>query len=555
MLQYLHIKNLAVMGKANLDFEPGFAVVTGETGAGKSVLLGALSFLAGARVDKTIIRTGAAACEVEAGLFFKDCGLVDSVLESLGLPLCEEGCLILRRVFAREKMPRVQINGSLTTLASLVVIGECWVDFHGPGEPQKLFMERWQRELLDVFAKNGARLVDYKARYGEWKGLLKEADTLRGQKQLSPEESEFLQSQLDLIDQAGLSEASVELLERDFQRLSRSQELIELATGLEVGLNAEEEGVSARMGSLLGAAREIASIEAGAKAESLAARLESLIIEAEDLGGEFASLRSGCEFNGEAAAELKEKMDNWLELKRKYGPDARSVLARREKMANKISTQGDVTGNIERLEYEAEVLQKKLVKLAKKISVHRSRAANSLVSEASRILKDLGFKNPVLKIEITRQETLREHGDGSCWFLFAPNAGQEPLPLRKIASSGEIARLMLALKAVLARADTTPVLVFDEVDANVGGETAVAVGEKLAQLGERHQVFCVTHLPQVAAKASSHWLVEKTETRTGLSVSIKAIQSEKGLRRRELARMLGDRSSKKAMAHAAELLS
>jgi len=307
------------------------------------------------------------------------------------------------------------------------------------------------------------------------------------------------------------------------------------------------------MGSLLGAARDLAGMDS--EAQGLAERLEPLIIETEDLGNEFASLRSGCDFNEEAAANLEERMETWLDLKRKYGPDVRSVLVRRGSMANKISAQGDVTGTIARLEEEAEVLRNALWVKAEKIAANRAKAADKLVTKASRNLKDLGFRKASLRIEITGEETLREHGNSSCRFLFAPNAGQEPMALRKIASSGEIARLMLALKAVLAEADATPVLVFDEVDANVGGETARVVGDKLAQLGERHQVFCVTHLPQVAAKASSHWLVEKRDSPAGPSVSIEAIHSDPVKRQVELARMLGDRTSEKAMAHAAELLS
>ncbi len=552
MLQYLHIKNLAVMGEAHLDFDGGFSAVTGETGAGKSVLLGALAFLSGSRVDKSIIRAGADTCEVEAGLYFKNPEPVDNVLQSLGLPICEEGCLLLRRVFPREKMPKVQVNGALTTLANLAAIGECWIDFHGPGEPQKLFQERWQRDLLDLFAKNGSHLEDYRTDFFKWQKLLREIDLLRGQKQLGPEEIEFLQSQIDSIDQAELSENSVEDLERDFQRLSKSREILELIACLESGLIAED-GVSSRMGSLLGSARELAEMDS--EAQALAQRLESLIIEAEDLGNEFVSMRSGCSFNEEAAADLQERMESWLDLKRKYGPDVQSVLAKRESMAARISSQGDVAGTIARFEDEAKTLQNVLLEKAKKIAANRSKAADKLVSGANRILKDLGFKKAILRIEITVEETLREHGNSTCQYLFAPNAGQEPLPLRKIASSGEIARLMLALKAVLAKADTTPVLVFDEVDSNIGGETARAVGDKLAQLGERHQVFCVTHLPQVAARASSHWLVEKRDSRAGPSVSINSIHTKPAERQVELARMLGDRSSAKAMEHAAELLS
>ncbi len=551
MLQYLRIRNLALMDEVTLEFEEGFTVVTGETGAGKSILLGALSILSGSRVEKTIIRQGTEVCEVEAGFYFGDTSALDSKLGSLELPVCEEGSLILRRSISRQKMPKVQINGALTTLANLRKVGEMWIDFHGPGEPRKLLRGEWQREMLDSYAKLGPELEDYACSFHRWRSLREEIDSLRGRDQLRPEEREFLSKEIGAIDGAELRVEAVEELDRDFNRLSRARELIEVATELEGSLSGEE-GVALQLSGALQRARELAEVDG--TAVSLSDRLESVILEVEDLGSEFASLIESCEFDEETAASLQERMEIWLELKRKYGPDVPNILARREAMAEKIDLQGDLEGTLTRLEGEAEEQHGEAVSRAELIREGRGKAAGKLSKESERRLKGLGFKNPQLRIEILREEALREHGNCSCRFLFAPSRLLELMPLNKIASSGEMARVMLALKGVLAGADETPVLVFDEVDANIGGEIAGVVGDRLAELGKRHQVFCITHLPQVAARAGNHLVVRKKEGRTSVTVEISGLSDNHQGRVEELARMVGDSTSTSALHHAEELL-
>ena len=551
MLQYLRIKNLALMGEVTLEFERGFTVVTGETGAGKSILLGALSFLSGSRAEKTIIRQGAEACEVEAGLYFEDPSGLDSKLESLELPACEEGSLILRRSLSRQKMPKVQINGALTTLANLRTIGEMWIDFHGPGEPRKLLRDEWQRVMLDSYARLGSDLEDYGRSYHRWRSLRDEVESLREREQLLPEEREFLSKEVETIERAELSIEAVEELERDFNRLSRARELIEVAAELESSLSGEE-GVTMQLSRALQRARELANMDE--TAEGLSDRLESAIIEVEDLGSEFASLVESCEFDVETSESLQERMEVWLELKRKYGPDVRSVLARREAMAQKVALQGDLEGSLARLEEEAERKHLEALVQADSIRLGRARAAGKLSKEGERRMKGLGFRNPQLRIEVVREKGLREYGNSKCRFLFAPSRALDLMPLNKIASSGEMARVMLALKGILASFDQTPVLVFDEVDANIGGEIAGVVGERLAELGKRHQVFSITHLPQVAARAGNHLLVRKKEGRSSVTVEITGLNGDHDGRVEELARMVGDSSSTSALHHAEELL-
>ncbi len=553
MLEFLRIRNLALMDAVDLEFGEGFIAVTGETGAGKSVLLGALALLSGSRADKTIIRQGEETCEVEAVIVCPDPASMDAVLASMDLPPCDDGSLVLRRTVSRSKAARVHINGTLTTLARLQELGMHWIDFHGPGEPQKLFSERWQLRLLDRFARNSAALDAYRQGFRKWRALGREMEELRDAEQLGEDERAFLESQIAAIDDAGLSDESVAELERDHARLAGAQELSDAAASVAATLGDDDDGVSARLGAALLAARRVAGIDS--TLQTLADRLESLIIESADLAAEFSDAVDAADIDESTAASIEERMARWLELKRKYGGDVSRILAKRDELAARLDRQGDIEGTLIRLEKEAARLEADLAAKAEDIRRRRAAAARELSKACAELLVRLGFRKARFAIEIEREDSLREYGNCSVSFRFAPNAGQDLLPLNKIASSGELARVMLALKAVLAKVDATPVLVFDEVDANVGGEIAREVGAELAKLGTAHQVFCVTHLPQVAAAAASHFVVRKAQTDDSTAVAIHALHPTPQKRLEEVARMLGDRASKIARQHAKALLS
>ncbi len=539
------------MDRAELEFGPGFTAVTGETGAGKSVLLGALSLLAGNRAEKTVIRQGQEQCRVEAMLHFADSARVDTVLEILGLPPCEDGQLVLSRTLHRSKPPRLHVNGAVTTLSALRELGESWVDFHGPGEPQKLFAEKHQLAMLDHFAGNDPALEDYVDGYARWQHALGQIEAIRNGERLSEDEAEFIRNQIETIDAIEPSEESITELERDYARLDRAQELATLTGDLLSGLGSDE-GLSGQAAPLLRAAQELAEIDPAA-AEPLR-RLEALIIELDDLANEFGHLGEGADIDEETAAALQERMSAWLSLKRKYGPGIEDVLAKREALAQRLDTQGDIKATLEKLHQESKAQEKVLREKAAQLRTAREKAAKELSKKVKELLKRLGFQRAGFAIEIVPENALGPTGDSSCQFLFAPNAGQEQLPLNKIASSGETARVMLALKAVLAAADATPLLVFDEVDANVGGEIGAEVGRELAALAGAHQVLCVTHLPQVAAWGRQHLVVEKSQSTKATRVTLGALHDDTSARESELARMLGDRKSASALKHARELL-
>ncbi len=551
MLQYIRIKNLALLEEVTLEFESGFTAVTGETGAGKSVLLGALGLLSGARTDKGMIRQGQDLLEVEAALYFAEAEMIDGLLEASGLPLCEDGVLLLQRSIHRTKIPRIQINGSLATLAQLQALGESWIDFHGPGEPQKLFQEKRQLEMLDTYAGNAKALSTYGQAYAEWRAALREIAELETGERLDADEIEFVRKQIQKIDAVEVSEESIEELERDYTRMSSAQELVGLASECAEGLTGEQ-SVNDLLGTVLARLEELAQLDPGS--ESLLERARSVQIELQDLGDEVGHLASDFDFDPEAIEAATERMNLWQELRRKYGGSVEAVLAKREELANKIAIQGDLDGVLAKKQKAAADVESELQKQAAKLTAARKKAAKTLAQKAADLLQALGFKKARLEIQLIADAKLHEHGDSHCQFLFAPNAGQDLLPLNKIASSGETARVMLALKTVLAEADATPLLVFDEVDANVGGEVGRAVGAELARLAKKHQVLCVTHLPQVASLAHNHYVVTKSQDEDSTAVNIAPLGESREARLEELARMLGDRKSASALAHAAELL-
>ncbi|MEC8333501.1 MAG: DNA repair protein RecN [Verrucomicrobiota bacterium] len=551
MLQYIRIKNLALLDEVTLEFESGFTVVTGETGAGKSVLLGGLGLLSGARTDKGMIRQGHDQLEVEAALYFTDSSVVDRMLKNAGLPECEEGVLILTRTVHRTKMPRIQINGSIATLSQLQEFGASWIDFHGPGEPQKLFQEKHQLEMLDSFAGNTQRLEKYQSAYTEWVGVNREIEASENRERLNADELEFIRKQIKKIDAANISESSIEELERDYARMSSAQELVTLSAECADRLTGEI-GISNQLSALLAQLESLVEIDSSSS--SLLDRARSVQIELQDLGDEIARFGTDFDFDPEAIEAVTERMNLWQEICRQYGGSVESVLSKREKLDQKVILDGDLDGLIKEKRKAAEIMNVELKKQAKKLTTARKESAQILAQKVAHVLQALGFKKARLEIQIVTQTKLSDSGDSHCIFLFSPNVGQELLPLNKIASSGETARVMLALKAVLAEADATPLLVFDEVDANVGGEVGRAVGAELSRLAEKHQVLCVTHLPQVASLARNHFVVAKSQDDDSTSVEITRLGNSRDDRLEELARMLGDRKSESALAHAEELL-
>ena len=551
MIEYLRIENLALLKRAEIDFTEGFTAVTGETGAGKSVLLGALAMLSGARCGKEVVGGHSDTCRVEAVLRFKDTSKIDKLLESSGLPPCEDGTLLISRVVGISKPSRAFVNSSPAPLSFLSKLGGSWIDFHGPGEPQKLFSRKNQLEMLDTFAGDSQLLEEYMRIYSERRQILSNIESLSQTKSLGEDEIEFLRSRIAAIDAVNPTEESIAELEEKSKLAEAASDIVEKSSAVAEAIDGDG-GILEKLAAASKFASEISRFSAAA--ESLSERLRGVGLELADISSEYGNLARSSNMDEAQIETVRRKMTDWLGLCRKFGNSVESVLSARREMAAKIENQSDVRATMEKLRRRADELLESLVPIAEKILKAREKAAKKLAERASKTLLGLGFKNARFDISISAESEPSPDCGSSCEFMFMANPGQPLLPLAKIASSGELARVMLALKTTLADADATPLLVFDEVDANVGGEIGAEVGKRLAELSKGHQVFCVTHLPQVAACANGHFLVEKSQTKTSTSVSIARIDGDKKRRVSELARMLGDRNSESAVAHAQKLL-
>lgn len=551
MIEYLRIENLALLERAEIDFTEGFTAVTGETGAGKSVLLGALAMLSGARCGKEAVGGHSDTCRVEAVLRFKDTSKIDRLLESSGLPTCEDGTLLISRVVGISKPSRAFVNSSPAPLSFLSKLGGYWIDFHGPGEPQKLFSRKNQLEMLDTFAGDSQLLEEYMRIYSERRQMLSNIESLSQTKSLGEDEIEFLRSRIAAIDAVNPTEESIAELEEKSKLAEAASDIVEKSSAVAEAIDGDG-GILEKLAAASKFASEISRFSAAA--ESLSERLRGVGLELADISSEYGNLARSSNMDEAQIETVRRKMTDWLGLCRKFGNSVESVLSARREMAAKIENQSDVRATMEKLRRRADELLESLVPIAEKILKAREKAAKKLAERASKTLLGLGFKNARFDISISAESEPSPDCGSSCEFMFMANPGQPLLPLAKIASSGELARVMLALKTTLADADATPLLVFDEVDANVGGEIGAEVGKRLAELSKGHQVFCVTHLPQVAACANGHFLVEKSQTKTSTSVSIARIDGDKKRRVSELARMLGDRNSESAVAHAQKLL-
>lgn len=551
MIEYLRIENLALLERAEIDFTEGFTAVTGETGAGKSVLLGALAMLSGARCGKEAVGGHSDTCRVEAVLRFKDTSKIDRLLESSGLPPCEDETLLISRVVGISKPSRAFVNSSPAPLSFLSKLGGYWIDFHGPGEPQKLFSRKNQLEMLDTFAGDSQLLEEYMRIYSERRQMLSNIESLSQTKSLGEDEIEFLRSRIAAIDAVNPTEESIAELEEKSKLAEAASDIVEKSSAVAEAIDGDG-GILEKLAAASKFASEISRFSAAA--ESLSERLRGVGLELADISSEYGNLARSSNMDEAQIETVRRKMTDWLGLCRKFGNSVESVLSARREMAAKIENQSDVRATMEKLRRRADELLESLVPIAEKILKAREKAAKKLAERASKTLLGLGFKNARFDISISAESEPSPDCGSSCEFMFMANPGQPLLPLAKIASSGELARVMLALKTTLADADATPLLVFDEVDANVGGEIGAEVGKRLAELSKGHQVFCVTHLPQVAACANGHFLVEKSQTKTSTSVSIARIDGDKKRRVSELARMLGDRNSESAVAHAQKLL-
>jgi len=554
MLSSLHIRNLALVESLDIEFGPGLNVVTGETGAGKSVILGAIKLLLGGRADKSLIRSGSKVAELSAILELGQCsylkGLSEEILAQAGIIADENGQVILRRVISNSSNKNY-INSTPTSLASMKALGSCFIDVYAPGEQQGLADNSKQRLLLDRYAGLQKEVdkvaIDYKA----LNKLCTEKDNFH---QDIPDrgELEILKYQLKEIKDAKLQKDEDVTVQKAYNQCAGSRELMDAAMDIQNGLNGE--GNSSAMNTLQNCTRQLLTMNSidGEGTKNFIQRIEAAMEELFELSSDLDNYTSRLNLDPENLAFLEERMHIIQQMKRKFGPELTDVLAYTKKISDKISKAEQHEERYEKLLKSIEKAQSTFDKSCAILSKKRRAVTGKISSSISDQLKDLGFKSSEFSVELS-PTSASSCGSDHVEFCFAPNAGEGSKPLKDIGSSGEVSRVMLAIKTVLAKIDRVPVLIFDEIDANIGGIVATQVARKLIELGKHHQIFCITHMPQVAAGGSIHFRVEKN-MRDGRTYT-EMILLENEDRAEEIARMLGGTEiSSVVLSHAQELI-
>lgn len=548
-LASLRIRNLALVEDVLWEPRPGFTAITGETGAGKSVILGALTLLLGERADKSLIRTGADTCSVEAVFENASDPALSALLEEHGAEPCEDARLLVKRTLPAEGAGRQFVNGSACTLALLRALGEKLVDLHGPHDHQSLFSREHQTRLLDQFAGSEDLRAEFSEARRSLLRLQEEKNAILSGEQALARELDLLTHQTTEIESAGIQPGEEEALIARQRAAANSQRIGELCAQLAAGVSEDESSLTSRLGDLSRLTRELARLDPAA--EPISAACEAAFAAADDLGRAVSHYSSTLDSGPANFSEIESRLDVLQTLKRKYGPTADAVLAFYTEAAEKLATLRVRTERRDTLDADIAAAEKSVIARGKKLTTARAAAAKKLSEKVRDGLKDLGFAKSEFFVTLEAHDVPAAHGFETAEFQFSPNPGETARPLRAIASSGEISRVMLALKGALADQDDVPVLIFDEIDANVGGEIAAKVGQKMRELGRSRQVLCITHLPQVAAFAAGQFVVSKevkdNRTRTQLNETLGQSREE------EIARMLGGKSDS-ALAHARALL-
>lgn len=545
MLHSLHIENLAIIDRLEVSFQPGFNALTGETGAGKSILLDALALVLGERADPTLIRTGADKLKVSAVFLVPE--TVD--LSDLGVEL-EEGALYLAREVQTGGRSLARVNGQAVPLSVLKAIGDRLVDLHGQHEHQSLLKPSSHLEFLDRWL--GEPALNLRAQVREavqsLQRLQAEYQELRQREREREQMLDLYRFQIDEIRSANLQIGEEEILQTEERRLAHAEKLLALA-GSAYETLMEERGAYEQIANASLRLAEIARIDPSMA--PLQETLESALVQVEEVAQLLRVYLETVEYDPQRLEEVVARLELIKRLKRKYGDTIEAILAYAQEAEQKLSALEHQSERLADLEAEIAEAQSRAESLSAQLSALRKQGAERFSAEVVRHLRDLAMERAEFLVSLS-PKPMDATGIDAVEFLFSANPGEPPRPLSKIASGGEMSRVMLALKTVLATASPVPTLVFDEIDAGLGGRTAHTIGEKLAQLAQHFQVLCVTHLPQIASRAHHHLQIEKRVEGERTYVVLTPLEGE--ARVAEIARMLAGEPTETALQHARELL-
>ena len=555
MLREIAIRHFTVVERVRASFGPGLNVLTGETGAGKSIVISALTISLGARADSELVRSGAEEAVVEAAFAIPRASPVEDLVASQGIPLERGEDLFLRRHLARGGRSRAYVSGTMTGVATLKVLGEHLVDIHGQHESVLLQNPRRHLELLDAFGGLTEQVEGYQALFRRWQALKAERETLERGEREKAQRKDLLEHQIREIDAAHLGEGEEEALQAERTILTHHEKLLLAVEEAYARLEGDEGGILSGLSGVGARLREAGRIDTRlAAVEGMAEEGKTLL---QEVVLALRDYRERIQFDPDRLETVEERLHTIGRLKKKYGATTGEILGYREQAALELKQLEGAEERLVGLEGEIRAVEADLWERGSHLSKGRVKAARQLAQQVTGELNQLGMTRADFRVEIKKVEeelrgSLRLTGLEEAEFLFAPNPGEGFRPLGKIASGGELSRIMLALKHILASADQTPTLIFDEVDAGVGGRMAEVVGRKLWRVSRERQVICITHLPQIAAFADVHLRVEK-EMQKGRTEA-RVISLSKQERVEELGRMLGGpERSATALKHAREL--
>ncbi len=549
MLSELRIRNFAIIESLALPLAPGFNALTGETGAGKSIIVGALGLLLGERANADVIRSGADRATVEGTFDVAERPEIRALLDQHGIE-AEDSLVVLKRDVSAGRA-RAWINGTPVSASILAEVGRALVNIHGQHEAQTLLDAAAQRRILDAFAGADADAASVARAHAELTTAVREIANLSKRRAEAERRADYLRHVVREIGDAKLVEGEDVRLEDEARRLENADELRALAGGLASTLDGDEDALLHRLGAI---AKQLSSIQ---RIDPTLSRLQEMLDSAyfaiEALARELTEYEAAVELDPSRLEEVRRRRDLLFRLTKKYGGSIPEVLRTGAEARAELDLVDSADIDLKELESRERAARAALASSARALSAKRHAAAKQLARAVDKVLPELGMPDGHLTASLNLLPQIGEHGAEDVEFRVALNVGHEPRALSRVASGGELSRVMLALKTILARLDRVPTLVFDEVDAGIGGRVGLQVGDTLRRVASDHQVFAITHLPQIAARAHHHIVVSKG-ARSGVTTADVSIVTDDS-RVAEVARMLGgDAESATSRAHAKELL-
>lgn len=564
MLRSLYLKNYTLADELTVSFGDGLSIITGETGAGKSVIIGALNLLVGERASPDLIRTGETKAIIEATFDISKLPDVKKWLRKNEFDEAEQ--LIIRREISKQSAARAFINDSPATLSSLKEIGDLLIDLHGQHEHQSLLQPERHRSFLDNYAGAEKELSLYSVKYDEYIKLQKEIAELSRQKDSWTKERDFLDFQRNDIATIDPKEGEDEKIDSELKILENAEELAELASTLHTNLIEDDGSIYSRLTDAKVTLEQLAKIDS--RFSDSLKEVTTMISVVKELSNESSSYSESVEFSPARLSELRNRGMALTRIKKKYGPSLSDVIALYKDLESKLGPEGNIEEVIQAKKEDLIEVRKEMSSLGIKLSEKRKKAAEKFEKEILASLKELGMEQSQFKVSIDEVPSSDEgkpfveiekkklfafsHGIDTIEFFISNNKGEELKPLARVASGGEISRVMLAMKSALSAADAIPVLVFDEIDTGISGRIAQKVGKAMKELSKEHQILSITHLSQIAAFADTHYLVEKATTKSSTTTAIRTLAEQEHIE--EVARLIAGETVTKESLVAAKAL-